>query len=119
MRQAVVFDDFVGAMPVEEIVFDLGALRVVTDMALTGVASEVGPWWAELAASGDFVDLHDSFLLSLEASLGLEKYAPTHASAPCVTVSIAETTQTKNGGNESEDISKSVASRLEVNNSTS
>jgi hypothetical protein len=32
-------------MPVEEIVFDLGALRVMADMALTGVALEVGPWW--------------------------------------------------------------------------
>ena len=42
MRQVVVFDDVVGAVPVEEIVFDLGALRVVTDMALTGVALEVG-----------------------------------------------------------------------------
>jgi hypothetical protein len=64
VRQRVVFDDFVGAMPVEEIVFDLGALRVMTDLALTGMASEVGPWWAELAASGDFVDLHvRSFLL--------------------------------------------------------
>jgi len=31
-------------MPVEEIVFDLGTLRVMTDMALTGVALEVGPW---------------------------------------------------------------------------
>ena len=38
VRQVVVFDDVVGAMPIEEIVFDLGALRVVTDMALTGVA---------------------------------------------------------------------------------
>jgi len=64
VRQVVVLDDFVGAMPVEEIVFDLRALRVMTDMALTGVALEVGPRWAEPAASGDFVDLHvRSFLL--------------------------------------------------------
>ena len=51
-------DDFVGAMPIEEVVFDLGALRVMADMALTGVALEVCPCWAEPAASGDFVDLH-------------------------------------------------------------
>ncbi len=44
VRQVVVLDDFVGALPVKEIVFDLGALRVMTDMALTGVALEVGPW---------------------------------------------------------------------------
>jgi hypothetical protein len=37
-----------------------------------------------------------SFFLS-QLPWGLEKYAPTHASAPCVTVSIAETTQTQNG----------------------
>jgi len=30
----------------------------MADMALTGVALEVSPWWAEPAASGDFVDLH-------------------------------------------------------------
>src|ERR1700721_1031437 len=58
MRQLVVLDDFVGAMPIEEVVFDLGALRVVTDMALTGVALEVCSWRAELAASSDFFDLH-------------------------------------------------------------
>jgi hypothetical protein len=83
-------------MPVEEIVFDLGALRVMTDMALTGVALEVCPWWAELAASGDFVDLHvvPSFSGNF---LGAQKNAPTHASALRVKVSIAETTQTKKG----------------------
>lgn len=45
-------------MPVEEVVLDLGALRVMTDMALTGVALQVWPWSAQFAASGDFVDLH-------------------------------------------------------------
>jgi hypothetical protein len=54
----VVFDDVVGAVPIEEIVFDLGALRVMADMALTGVALEVWSWSAQLAASGDSVDLH-------------------------------------------------------------
>lgn len=58
VRELVVLDDVVGAVPVEEIVLDLGALRVMTDMALTGVALEVCPWRAEPAASGDFVDLH-------------------------------------------------------------
>jgi hypothetical protein len=38
-------------MPIEEVVFDLGALRVMADMALTGVALEVCPCWAEPAAS--------------------------------------------------------------------
>ena len=61
MRQVVVFDDVVGAVPVEEIVFDLGALRVMADMALTSVALEVSPSWAESAGSGDFVDLHILF----------------------------------------------------------
>ena len=73
VRQVVVFDDFVGAMPVEEIVFDPGALRVMTDMALTGVAMEVGPWWAELAASGDFVDLHVRSFFLLVKLLYLER----------------------------------------------
>jgi hypothetical protein len=76
-RQGVVFDDFVGAMPVEEIVFDLGALRVMADMALTGVALEVCPCWAEPAASGDFVDLHVSFLLSFGE-------APLLRKSPCL-----------------------------------
>jgi hypothetical protein len=58
VRQVVVLDDFVRALPVEEIVFDLGALRVMADMALTDVVLEVCPWWAQFAASGDFVDLH-------------------------------------------------------------
>jgi hypothetical protein len=30
----------------------------MADMALTGVALEVCSWWAQPAASGDFVDLH-------------------------------------------------------------
>jgi hypothetical protein len=54
-------------VPVEEIVFDLSALRVMADMAFTGVALEVCPWWAEPAASGDSVDLHvRSFLRSMK-----------------------------------------------------
>jgi len=43
VRQVVVLDDLVRALPVKEIVFDLRALRVMTDMALTGVALEVSP----------------------------------------------------------------------------
>jgi hypothetical protein len=58
MREMVVLDDVVGAVPVEEVVLDLDALRVMADMALTGVALEVCPWRAEPAASGDFVDSH-------------------------------------------------------------
>ena len=50
VRQVVVFDDFVGAVPIEEIVFDLGALRVMADMALTGVALEV--WLLDGAVCG-------------------------------------------------------------------
>jgi hypothetical protein len=42
-------------------------------MALTGVALEVCSWWAEPAASGDFVDLHvRSFFLSVKL-LSLER----------------------------------------------
>jgi len=58
VRQFVVANDFVRAVPIQEIVFDLGALRVMADMALTGVALEAGPCWAPLAASGDAVDVH-------------------------------------------------------------
>ena len=73
MALAVMGADFVGTLPVEEVVFDLGALRVMADMALTGVALEVGPWSAEPAASGDFVDLHvRSFFLSVKL-LSLER----------------------------------------------
>jgi hypothetical protein len=111
VRQVVVLDDVVGAVPVEEIVFDLGALRVMADMALTGVALEVCPRSAEPAASGDFVDLHvRSFFLFCEAPL-LRK-------SPCLfrcfaaiqsnfwfrriqndlREAIAETTQAENGG---------------------
>jgi hypothetical protein len=43
VRQSVVANDFVRAVPIKEIVLDFGALRVMADMALTGVAQEAGP----------------------------------------------------------------------------
>jgi hypothetical protein len=58
VRQFVVANDFVRAVPIQEILLDFGAVRVMADMALTGVALEVGPWWAPFAASGDAIDLH-------------------------------------------------------------
>ncbi len=73
VRQVVVLDDLVRALPVKEIVFDLRALRVMTDMALTGVALEVGLGRAELAASGDFVDLHVRSFFLLVTLLYLER----------------------------------------------
>ena len=83
MALAVMGADFVGTLPVEEVVFDLGALRVMADMALTGVALKVCPWRAEPAASGDFFDLHvRSFrsvqLLYLESVLVCVDASPSY-----------------------------------------
>jgi hypothetical protein len=74
VRQFVIANDFVRPVPIQEILFDFGAERVMANMALTGVAQEVGPCWAELAASGDSVDPH-------VVPSWARKICPTHANA--------------------------------------
>jgi hypothetical protein len=74
VRQFVVANDFVRAVPIQEILLDFGAKRVMANMALTGVALEVSPCWPPFAASGDSVDPH-------VVPSWARKIRPTHANA--------------------------------------
>jgi hypothetical protein len=67
-------------VPIQEVVFDFGTLRVMANMALTGVALEAGPCWAQVAASGKLSILMLSLLslsaLSFVNFIGGSSYVP-------------------------------------------
>jgi hypothetical protein len=98
VSELVLLNDFVGIAPVEEVLLELGAARVIANAALTGVADDfrVGDVSASFrlagvhqstpfAASDNFVDVHVT-------SSRARHICPTHVNRMVEARSIVETT---------------------------
>jgi hypothetical protein len=68
VSELVFLDDFAGIAPVEVVLFEFVAARVIADAALTGVADDFR-LGAKFAASGNFVDVHGGLSLRCASEL--------------------------------------------------
>ena len=82
--ELVFLDHFVGIAPVEEVLLELGAARVIANAALTGVADDFR-LRTLFAASDNFVDVHVT-------SSRARHICPTHVNRRFETRSAVETT---------------------------